>query len=96
LDAVVKIILNSATDAKLFSDDEIYEHQVIQVHFLDKSGFVVGTVHEAKSFKELNKCVVNNFVVPIQGLSDLHFPQSDITVMISIKIKWACEVGSME
>ena len=48
--------LNGATGAKLFGDDEIYEHQVIQVHFLDKFNFMVGTVDEPRCFREL--CVL--------------------------------------
>jgi hypothetical protein len=63
----VEIISNGAAGAKLFSDDKSYEHQVIQVYFVDKFGFVGGIVHEPRCFRELCKCVVNHFVVPIQG-----------------------------
>jgi hypothetical protein len=67
LDTTAEILWNGAADTKLYSDDEIYEHQIIQVYFVDKFGFVVGTVPEPRCFREFCKCVVNHFVVPIQG-----------------------------
>ena len=62
-----EITLNGVTGAKLFSDYEIYEHQVIQVYFVNIFGLVVDTGHEPRCLRELCRCVVNHFVVLFQG-----------------------------
>ena len=67
MDAVTGITSNGATGTELFNDDEIYEHQVIQVYFVGKFGFVVVTVHESRCVRELCNCVLIYLLVTIQG-----------------------------